>query len=435
MTLKERLAARYAEDLRETDVWRCSCGAANVMTRCGSCGRRMPAEVAFADLPPAYEVPAGVPPAGAAPQPWTSWTPHEPPKPPTRMTRTALIAVGLGAVTQAVVWMLNRTHSLEPTVSIRFSLLVTLGFYGVVALLVAARSSGSEHRPVWSSGHPAVGALVGAGVGTGVALAVLALLSAVSGHLATDAFATIVVSEGTVGRIIVMGVIVVVCAPLIEEWLFRGLVAESLRDHGRSRALLVSAALFSLWHLRLAAFRYYFLLGLLLGALYLKRGLIASMSAHAAFNGTALVAAVVLAHAAPHTFAASGVSLQAPGAWQRVESKTGGLDLALRGPSGSEFVVIKGDLPGPTPTADQLAAAVRARGLPLPGVTPDVATASVVSLPTGRAVKVDAEVKGHKAVILGVPKEGHIWTVVVATAGSPRAARDAGQLLDSIQLD
>jgi len=71
----------------------------------------------------------------------------------------------------------------------------------------------------------------------------------------------------------------------------------------------------------------------------------------------------------------------------------------------------------------------------MPGVTADVATARVVSLPTGRALRVDADVKGHRAMIIGIPKPGRVWTVVVATGGSPRAAHDASQLLETLRVE
>jgi membrane protease YdiL (CAAX protease family) len=436
MTLSERLANRYADDFRETEMWRCVCGAANVTPRCSACGKRASAEIPFAESTfvsgRATEV------TFAQEQyPWPTFdaTAQQVSATSKRMTKTALLAIGIGAATQGAAWWLGRTHSIEPSVAIRFGLLITIGFYAVVALLVASRANSADSGPVWSSGRASTGALIGGVVGLGVAVAVLGLLSAVSGHLASDAFASIVVSEGSVSRVVVMGVIAVVCAPLVEELLFRGMVAESLRSHSKGRALVVSAALFSLWHLRLAAFRYYFVIGLLLGALYLKRGLVASMTAHAVFNATAIAVAVVLAHGAPHTFAGDGVSVRAPAPWQRVSSTSGILQLALHGPSGSEFAVVREVLPGKPVTADQLAAAVRDRGLPMPGVTADVATARVVSLPTGRAVTVDADLHGHRAMILGIPKPGHVWTVVVATGGSPRAAHDASRLLETLRVD
>jgi hypothetical protein len=37
--------------------------------------------------------------------------------------------------------------------------------------------------------------------------------------------------------------------------------------------------------------------------------------------------------------------------------------------------------------------------------------------------------------ILGIPKPGRVWTVVVATGGSPRAAHDASKLLETLHLD
>ena len=419
MSLSTKLAERRAEDLLATDRWRCRCGANNVMTQCGSCGRRAPSEVALSDDP----------------YPWEPFTPAAPSAASKRMTRTALVAIGIGAVTQGAMWLLLRTHAVEPTVAIRFSLLVTLGFYGVVALLLATRARPDEEaRPVWSSGNPFVGALLGLVVGAAVAGVVLALLSAINGHPASDQFITMVVSEGTTARIIVMAVIAVVCAPLIEECLFRGMVAQSLRDDNRRKALVMSAALFSLWHLRLAAFRYYFLVGLLFGALYLKRGLVSSIAAHAAFNGTILVVAVAIAHGAPHTFSGSGVSVTAPAAWEEASDASLGMLLALRGPSGSEFGVVNDPVNGRTPSPKELADVIRQRGLPVPGITADIASTEVVKLPIGEAVKVEAEVRGRKGTILVLPKPGRVWTVIAATGGSTRAARDIEGMLKTLEL-
>jgi hypothetical protein len=271
-----------------------------------------------------------------------------------------------------------------------------------------------------------------------------ALLSLLSGRVASDAFALLVASERSTGRLIAAAVLMVVCAPLVEEWLFRGLLAESLRDRGRWAALLVSSLLFAIWHLRFAATQYYIVVGLVLASLYLRRGLVASMSAHATFNGTLLLLAVLASHLGPHTVETGDISLRVPATWQEDGATTANLDplsdstdtvapeLALRGPTRALLSVFYEQ--SSASTGDVLKALerrARQGSLRTPVTDLEVDTSSVflADLPTGRALRVLGHINGRRAEVVIVPKPQRVWTLVLRTAGSYRATKDFEQIL------
>ncbi len=66
--------------------------------------------------------------------------------------------------------------------------------------------------------------------------------------------------------------IVVIIGPLVEEFIFRKQILDRLGVYGEKTALLVSAALFGLFHGNLAQLFYAFLLGLVFGYIYLRTG-------------------------------------------------------------------------------------------------------------------------------------------------------------------
>ena len=78
----------------------------------------------------------------------------------------------------------------------------------------------------------------------------------------------------------------IICAPLIEETLFRGLLLQGFkRDLGRLAAILISSALFALVHGSWVVMPAIFALGVVLGYVYERTdGLWASMAFHATFN-------------------------------------------------------------------------------------------------------------------------------------------------------
>lgn len=88
----------------------------------------------------------------------------------------------------------------------------------------------------------------------------------------------------------------VVAAPIVEEILFRGLILESCRERfGRTTAVFVSAFLFGLIHIVPLQVVNAFVVGLILGYVYLKTGsLLSAMIIHAVNNAIAYATMALL---------------------------------------------------------------------------------------------------------------------------------------------
>lgn len=97
------------------------------------------------------------------------------------------------------------------------------------------------------------------------------------------------------GSVWVTFLAVVVLAPVTEEFLFRGVILQGfLRNYGRSRAILVSALLFALFHLNPWQFPVAFLLGVVLGWWVTVTGsLLPCLFGHALANSLRLLTSLV----------------------------------------------------------------------------------------------------------------------------------------------
>lgn len=84
---------------------------------------------------------------------------------------------------------------------------------------------------------------------------------------------------------LVMVFILLVAAPLCEEWFFRKLLLDRACIYGEKLAIFVSALLFACYHTSVYQFFYAFFVGLILGYLYLRTGkLWVTVLMHAVFN-------------------------------------------------------------------------------------------------------------------------------------------------------
>lgn len=84
---------------------------------------------------------------------------------------------------------------------------------------------------------------------------------------------------------LVMVFILLLAAPLCEEWFFRKLLLDRACIYGEKLAIFVSALLFACYHTSVYQFFYAFLVGLILGYLYLRTGkLWVTVLMHAVFN-------------------------------------------------------------------------------------------------------------------------------------------------------
>lgn len=78
---------------------------------------------------------------------------------------------------------------------------------------------------------------------------------------------------------------ILICAPVLEELVFRKFILDRTRHFGEVPALLLSAACFGLFHMNLFQFFYAFAIGLVFGYVYLRTGRIRySMILHATLN-------------------------------------------------------------------------------------------------------------------------------------------------------
>lgn len=96
---------------------------------------------------------------------------------------------------------------------------------------------------------------------------------------------------------------VVVCAPILEEILFRGLIFESCRERfGSGAAVLISALLFGLVHGVPVQIINAFVVGLIFGYIYLRTGsLLSVIILHAINNGIAYISLAFFGDAADTT--------------------------------------------------------------------------------------------------------------------------------------
>jgi membrane protease YdiL (CAAX protease family) len=349
-----------------------------------------------------------------------------------RAVALVALAIGIGAVGMALSWGLGHDESLEPEAYIRYAIVIVIGVYAVVgALIVTQLAPGVRLR--WTTGSPASGIVIGAAVGGGLSAALLFAVSAAAGHLSPDPRIVTMMSEGDAAHLVVSALIACVCAPLVEEVLFRGLLLESLRTYGAPVAIIGSGVAFAIWHLNPSALRYYALVGALLGVLYLKRGLVCSMAAHAAFNGVLTVAALAVVLAPAKMVVSGHVSLRAPGGWSSAQNGAGGI--ALEGPSGASVLVVQVptvDVPSTDTVIRRLRSGVLAQTFP--GLVVDAGSTRKVELPAGPAVEVDVTAEGHRGTIVFLPLAGESLDVVFVGAGSMKAQSDFPKILDSLRV-
>jgi membrane protease YdiL (CAAX protease family) len=165
-----------------------------------------------------------------------------------------------------------------------------IAFYAV-SLWIVRRPLG-KLRPRWSASDrrlPILSTASGAAAGAG--LSIVAVVSGGSSALGPGARAFI--TQGSLTRTLLALVLTAVVAPVVEELVFRGVVAEALRSRGDRVAVGVSAVLFAIAHL--GNLPYHAISGVALGALFRRRGLAASIGAHVGFNATVFTAIVLVA--------------------------------------------------------------------------------------------------------------------------------------------
>ena len=117
-------------------------------------------------------------------------------------------------------------------------------------------------------------------VGSQLSQWLIALLADAFGLQMSSALGTLLLTHP-----LVMVFILLLAAPLCEEWFFRKLLLDRACIYGEKLAIFVSALLFACYHTSVYQFFYAFFVGLILGYLYLRTGkLWVSVLMHAVFN-------------------------------------------------------------------------------------------------------------------------------------------------------
>jgi hypothetical protein len=177
-------------------------------------------------------------------------------------------------------------------------------------------------------------------------------------------------------------------------------------------------------------------MGIFLGALYVKRGLVCSMAAHAAFNGILTVAALAVVLSPATTITSGDISISAPGGWHQhndLSFAPGGL--VLEGPSEAALFVTEQPVAA-TPTADTMLSRIESGLLSTNNfdVVVHAETAHEVQLPAGPAVEVDLNAQGHAGTMVLLSRPGDVVEVVFMSAGSMKARTDFPRMLDSLRV-
>jgi membrane protease YdiL (CAAX protease family) len=355
---------------------------------------------------------------------------------PTRTSRTAgrtvAAIIGVNLAIQIVLVVIVVANDLDLVTAVRLSLLSGVVFYAITALAVRILGSNLDLQPRIGAEHPLLAAGEGIVVGVAAATLLSALLRLVFGRPLLDPTSAGIAGGGA-GWLLAGIVVVAVLAPVVEELVFRGFLLEAFRGRGQAPAILFSAMAFSLAHLRLFQFRYYLLMGAAFGLLYWRRGLIASVSAHAAFNGMLLVVAVAGIHAPARQVSAAGFTVTLPATWSHTVDVYGD-DLIARGALGSRVELAHFD--GPRPLAvDALVKGLADGSIPAPdGVAIDRTTVRPVDLPAGRGVTMSADIDDRDGQVTMVPKGNRLWLALFRSDGTVASTTRFAEILQSWRL-
>jgi membrane protease YdiL (CAAX protease family) len=346
---------------------------------------------------------------------------------------TVAAVIGLNLVLQIALAAFVVANNVEVATAVRISLFAGLAFYALVAVWVVARSADLGLRPRVGLATRVNGVTEGFIVGAVMAVSIFAVLRLVAGHPVVDPTTGTLAVQGSIGGILLGFLLVAVAAPVVEEFVFRGFLLEAFRERGKGAAIVVSAIAFSLAHLRLAQFRYYVAMGIVLALIYWRRGLVGSVTAHATFNGMLMVLAIVASHGPAVDARAAGATVAVPPTYYTTTGVAGD-DLMAIGPLGSRVELAHNDVPA-TVDARALAGVMASGALPFPPqIVPDYTTATVIGLPAGAAVSMEAAVEGHDGRLVVIPKPGRLWVAVFRSDGSARALEEFDAMLRSWRL-
>jgi membrane protease YdiL (CAAX protease family) len=341
--------------------------------------------------------------------------------------RTVVGVVLANIATQVVVYAICESRHVNVVTALRISLAVGLMFYGFIAAWVGVRSQLLGVQARWLIGDRRRAAATGLAAGALGAVIVTALASSATHHVHVDAMAGMLANSGLL--VFLLGAIVIaVIAPFVEEFIFRGFLLEALRPSGAGVAILVSSVAFSIAHLRFAQFQYYALMGVAFATIYCKRGLLASICAHAAFNGGLVVIAVLATYGPPTTFHADGLAFRLPATWHEVSSGGANGRFVVMGPGDAVLAVTHSAIPAGYDFNRLIA---RLEGDSSGEVDPS--SVRTVDLPIGPAVMFTGTHAGHQHDLAIISSGTQLVGLDLLTQGNSRALHDLDQMVRTLQ--
>lgn len=357
-------------------------------------------------------------------------------------SRTVAIGTAVTAIALSGLMTLISRHTgpdLHRTAvrTLEIGVALTVGTYLVVGALAAGVVRRADVRLRWTApdGRWARGLLVGVASGAAVGTVLLLHTQAVTGHVVIDRGVSLLLSEDTWWAVVVTMLVLVVAAPVVEETIFRGLLAESFLASSVLAAIAVSAPAFWLWHWRPSVEAFVLLAGA--GAIFVVvfryQGLLGSMAAHATYNGILVAVAVAQLAGPGHDYQLGSAHLHAPQSWRVATSSPD--QLILVGPSAGSVQLATRPL-AQTPTREQLAAALRegAAALRLAGnITSGPVTP--VSLPLGDGVQMTITAGAHHATLMEIASGPTLYVLETDDEGSATASREERAIVSSISLD
>ena len=318
--------------------------------------------------------------------------------------------------------------------------------YAVVGGLVLSQVT-PKVRLRWGDGPALTRVAFGAAFGLGGGTLAVAAVSGSAGHLSTDPRAIQMMSGGDIAHVVITILLVCIAAPLVEEILFRGLLLESLRQHNLRMAIIVSAMFFAVWQLNKTALVYYTAMGCVFGVLYAKRGLVASMSAHAGFNGVLTIAAIAILFGPSHLYKVGGLEVSVPSGWATEDSSSAlpsdlpfdiadGNSLVLDGPEASALAMVDIGPPNTPFDADTFSSNLKQRFGNLPvseGLSYDINSLREVTLPSvGTAVELDIHVHSSRGEYAFFSYGGDLYFVFAIIGESAKASSDVNDMLTTL---
>jgi hypothetical protein len=315
---------------------------------------------------------------------------------------------------------------------------LTVGTYLLVGAITAQVVRTARVRLRWTSpsGRWPLGVLVGVASGGAIGAVLLLHTQAVTGHVVIDSGLSLQLSEDTWWAVVLTMLTLVVAAPVVEETIFRGLLAESFLGSGLLAAIAVSAPAFWLWHWRPSVEAFVLLAGAgaVFAVVFRFHGLLGSMAAHATYNGILVAVAVAVTQLAGpgHDFQLGGARLHAPQAWRQVAGSSDAL--VLLGPSAASFQMETRQLDR-TPSVTELTQDLRegARALRLVGQI-STGPATPVSLPFGEGVQMTITAGAHHATLVEFADGTRLFAIETDDEGSATAARQARQIVASLSF-